>query len=356
MINNKKSSSHLRHILQTPDYRHIMKYKKHITKTLTGLFASITIAELIIFVIHYGDIKSYIRHEIRPLLEKAMKKDISKKIEKEYFYFSEHENDPRKQKMGKYEEKTYRSQDTTFTYQSKIVDWETDLFRGNQCYLQVTNRLHPQEVKVIFDSLATEKNIIAKSAIGIISTFYKEQNEWAGDTTSMSIDYRTSIDKLGDFENISYRVYFDYSFSTIWKLMPKMALYILLLLQVLCCLTLIGWLIKRAKERRKEIIKFKNGNYKIDSIILNPNTMRLKNEEKELLLPAQQNQLLLLFLQSEDHKVSKKMIMDTFWAKSYSDPKSKMTTAIDRLRTSLKSIGSERIIYTEKSSDYYELV
>ena len=94
-----------------------------------------------------------------------------------------------KKNLGKYEKKIYRSQDTTFTYQSKIVDWETDLFRGNQCYLQVTNKLHPQEVKAIFDSLATRKKIIAtKSAIGIISTFYKEQNEWAGDTTSMSID------------------------------------------------------------------------------------------------------------------------------------------------------------------------
>ena len=332
-----------------------MKHKKYITKALIGQFTSITIAKLIIFVIHYGDIKSYIRHEIRPLLEEAMRKDISKKMEKEYFYFSEHENDPRKQKMGKYEEKTYRSQDTTFTYQSKIVDWETDLFRGNQCYLQVTNRLHPQEVKVIFDSLAAEKNIIAKSAIGIISKFYKEQNEWAGDTTSMSIDYRTSIDKLGDFENISYHVYFDYSFSTIWRLMPKMALYILLLLQALCSITLIGWLIKRAKEHRKEIIKLKNGNYKIDSSILNPNTMRLKNEEKELLLPAQQNQLLLLFLQSEDHKVSKKAIMDTFWPK-YSNPRNNMTTAIDRLRTILTDIRSQRIIYSEKNSDYYELV
>lgn len=333
-----------------------MRYKKHITKALIGLFASITIAELIIFVIHYGDVKSYIHHEIRPLLEEAMRKDISRKLGKEYFHFPEHENDPRKKSIGKYEKKTYRSQDTTFTYQSKIVDWETDLLRSSHCYLQVTNKLHPQEVKAIFDSLTTGKNIIAtKSAIGIISTFYKEQNEWAGDTTSMSVDYRTSIDKLGGFENISYRIYFDYSFNTIWKLMPKMALYILLLLQVLCGITLIGWLIKRVKEQRKEIIKLKNGNYKIDSIILNPNTMKLKNEEKELLLPAQQNQLLLLFLQSEDHKVSKKIIMDTFWAK-YSNPRNNMTTAIDRLRTILTDIGSQRTIYSEKNSDHYELV
>ena len=357
MINNKKSSSHLRHIFKTPDYRPIMKYKKHITKALAGLFLSITIAELIIFWVHYEEAKYYIHHEIRPLLEEAMRKDINEKMKKEYFYYPKYENDPKKKNLGKYEKKTYRSQDTTFTYQSKVVDWETDLFRGSQCYLQVTNKLHPQEVKTIFDSLATRKKIIAtKSAIGIISTFYKEQNEWAGDTTSMSIDYRTSIDKLGGFENISYLVYLDYSFGTIWKLMPKIALYILLLLQVLCGITLIGWLIKRAKERRKEIVKLKNGNYKIDSIIFNPNTMKLTNEEKELVLPAQQNQLLLLFLQSEDHKVSKDTIMDTFWAKNYSDSRTKMTTAIDRLRTSLKGIESERIIYTQKGSDYYELI
>ena len=347
----------MRHISQYIDYKHIMKYKRHITKTLIGLLTSITIAELIIFIINYRDAKLYIHHEIRPLLEEAMRKDISRKLEKEYIYFSEYENDPRKKNIGKYEKRTYKSQDTTFTYQSKIVDWETDLFRGNQCYLQVTNKLHPQEVKVIFDSLAIRKKIIAtKSAIGIISTFYKEQNEWAGDTTNMSIDYRTSIDKLGDFENISYLVYLDYSFGTIWKLMPKIALFLLLLLQVLCGITLIGWSIKRAKERRKEIVKLKNGNYKIDSIIFNPNTMKLTNEEKELVLPAQQNQLLLLFLQSEDHKVSKDTIMDTFWAKNYSDSRTKMTTAIDRLRTSLKGIGSERIIHTQKGSDHYELV
>ena len=48
---------------------------------------------------------------------------------------------------------------------------------------------------------------------------------------------------------------------------------------MLCGITLIGWLIKRAKERRKEIVKLKNGNYKIDSIIFNPDTMKLTNEE-----------------------------------------------------------------------------
>ena len=98
MINNKKTSSHLRHIFKTPDYRPIMKYKKHITKALAGLFLSITIAELIIFWIHYEEAKYYIHHEIRPLLEEAMRKDISRKLEKEYIYFSEYEKRSKKEK------------------------------------------------------------------------------------------------------------------------------------------------------------------------------------------------------------------------------------------------------------------
>lgn len=130
-----------------------MKYKKHITKALAGLFLSITIAELIIFWVHYEEAKYYIHHEIRPLLEEAMRKDISEKMKKEYFYFPQHENDPKKKNLGKYEKRTYISQDTTFTYQSKIVDWETALLRSSHCYLQVTNKLHPQDVKVIFLSL-----------------------------------------------------------------------------------------------------------------------------------------------------------------------------------------------------------
>lgn len=103
MINNKKTSSHLRHIFKTPDYRPIMKYKKHITKALAGLFLSITIAELIIFWVHYERAKDYIHHEIRPLLEEAMRKDINEKMKKEYFYYSEYENDPKKNNLGKYE-------------------------------------------------------------------------------------------------------------------------------------------------------------------------------------------------------------------------------------------------------------
>ena len=78
-----------------------MKYKKHITKALAGLFLSITIAELIIFWVHYEEAKYYIHHEIRPLLEEAMRKDINEKMKKEYFYYPKYENDPKKKNLGK---------------------------------------------------------------------------------------------------------------------------------------------------------------------------------------------------------------------------------------------------------------
>jgi len=332
-----------------------MKHSKYITKILIGLFTSITVIELIAYQTYYEETKLQMRNDILPILEKAMGQDLDNKIRKEYTYTSEYENDPQKQNIGKYEKRTFRAQDTIFTYQSKIVDNRTNFTRECQTYLQITNKLHPQDVKVIFDSLGIQKNIITKSAIGIISTFYKTQNEWAGDTTHMSIDYRRSIKKLGAFENISYYAYVEESFSTIWRLMPKLALYILLLLQVLCGMALILWLQKRKKERRKEIIKTKDGYYKMDNIIINPTTMKLNREDMEVSLTQQQIQLLLMFLQNKNHRVTKEDILNKFWPNSYQS-KSSMTTAIGRLKKNLVDIGSERTIHTEKNLDYYELV
>lgn len=332
-----------------------MRNTKYTTKILFGLFISITVIELIVFQNYYNDTKLRIRNDISPILEKAMGEDLERKIQNEYIYVPEHENDPQKKNIGKYEKKTFRSQDTTFTYKSKIVDTRTSLTRECQTSLQIMNKLHPQDVKVIFDSLAIQKNIIAKSAIGIISTFYKEQNEWAGDTTQMSVDYRTSINKLGAFENISYHAYVEESFSTVWRLMPKLALCILLYLQIFTGIILIAWLQKRKKEKRKEIIRTKEGNYKMDNIIINPTTMKMNKEDVEISLTQQQNQLLLMFLQSENQQVSKEDILNKFWPNSYQS-KSSMTTAIGRLKKNLADIGSERTIHTEKNLDYYELI
>ncbi|WP_321481201.1 helix-turn-helix domain-containing protein [uncultured Bacteroides sp.] len=333
-----------------------MSIKKHnISNLLLVIFISITVIQLTVFQTYYEETKWQICNEIPSILEIAMKTNISKKIKKEFTYTPEHKNDPHDKNLGTYKEEIFRSQDTTFTYRSKIVTWEEKIDRGKQTYLQITNKLHPQDVKVIFDSLAIQKNIIAKSAIGIISTFYKEQNEWAGDTTQMSVDYRTSINKLGAFENISYHAYVEESFSTVWRLMPKLALCILLYLQIFTGIILIAWLQKRKKEKRKEIIRTKEGNYKMDNIIINPTTMKMNKEDVEISLTQQQNQLLLMFLQSENQQVSKEDILNKFWPNSYQS-KSSMTTAIGRLKKNLADIGSERTIHTEKNLDYYELI
>ncbi len=332
-----------------------MNIKKHVSKILLGVFISITTVELVVLQTYYKETKWQICNEIPSMLEIAMKTNISKKIKREFTYTPEHKNDPHKKDLGTYKEEIFRSQDTTFTYRSKIVTWEEKIDRGKQTYLQITNKLHPQDIKAIFDSLAIQKNIITKSAIGIISTFYKEQNEWAGDTTQMSVDYRTSINKLGVLENISYHAYVEESFSTVWRLMPKLALCILLSLQVLTGIILITWLQKRKKEKQKEIIQKKDGNYKMDNIIINPSTMKMNREDVEISLTQQQNQLLLMFLQSENHQVSKEDILNKFWPNSYQS-KSSMTTAIGRLKKNLADIGSERTIHTEKNLDYYELI
>jgi len=308
---------------------------------------------VLLFKIH--EAKQRLVHNTPLLLEEAVRINISHKSKKTY-YATNYKYDPQSRKVGEYETRTARYPDTIFTYKRQIADPLTSAFNGLQTALLDLKQLRSNDIYIIYDSLLQEKNFRIKSIVGITASHYTKLNDWSCDTTSIPINLRTAFTNQGDYEDINYYAYMNYSFLSLWELMSKNILYILLICIILLT-SLLTWLIhKTKKEVSSGITLLKNGNYRIKSILFNINEKVLISNDKKINLPTQLYELFLMFLKISDNKVSKKDIKLKFWPKNI-DSTSNMTSAINRLNKILKDSNCGYTISTDpKNDEYYILI
>lgn len=293
-------------------------------------------------------------NEIRTYLEEAIKLNAEYKS-KDSYYSAEYKYDPQKKKIGDYETRIATYADTTFTYRSRISDPATNLFNNFQTLYLDIGKLQASDIHHIYDSLLKEKNIYLESIIGITASYYTQLNDWSNDTTSIDINLRTEITDLGNYEDIDYYAYMHYSFYTIWRLMPKTIIFILFLCCLLSGLLLLWCVVQRNKIMKNGIILRKDGNYQIKDTIFYVNEKKLITNEIEIKLTTQLNDLFMLFLQAENHRVSKAEIKKTFWEKAV-NATSNMTSTVNRLNTELKDAHcAYRVIKDPQSEKYYRL-
>lgn len=312
------------------------RYKKHISKALFCLLTLNIVVFISVLLRQTDETKAYISDKTATCLEHSVKKYSELKTEG-VFYYARYEYSPDKPKTGEYETRTVKYADTTFTYQSKIVDPEVDKVRAAQTLLLDIGQLHADSIQIILDSLLQANDIYAQSIIGITASFYTKKNEWTGDTTALSIHHRVALTNQGNYEDINYYAYLHYSPLTIWTLMPKPLIIILFLCCITTGTTLLWWSRKRRKEIAEGIVFLKNGNYRIRNCIYDVGERRLMLEDREMKLPPQLHNLLLMFLNANDHQVNKKEIKQQFWSQSI-DATSNMTSTINRLNKVLKEI------------------
>lgn len=120
--------------------------------------------------------------------------------------------------FGSSETRTFCNADTTFTYQHKITDINTELNQRNQHFLLLTNQLHSSDIEYLLDSLLRNNNIKAQIAIGITSTGYPQKTLlWSKDTLHMNVHGRAYYILEADIAQIHYTGCLEYSFITLWK-------------------------------------------------------------------------------------------------------------------------------------------
>lgn len=326
------------------------KHKKYISQIFVFAF---TLLGCIIFftgVYRYKKTENYINQQITPLLEESIASNIELKM-KNVFVQSTYIYDP-KSVNKKYGEIKIVTKDTIIKKNVKLIDERVSFQNSGQSYLLVAGRMHTDTLGRLFDKAIHDKGIMAKTAVSIVS--HDTIKELSKDTSNFSVTYKTPGIIQGDLKEITYHGYVDYSPASVIAIMPKDLLYVLSFFELILVACFINYLIHKRRFRYNEITKLKNGNYQMGNVLVNKEQKRLCTPFKDVKYTPQQYELLSLFLENKEYRVSKEIIQEKFWPKSITANTS-MTTSINRLRNILADIGANVSIVTEKGERDYHL-
>lgn len=310
--------------------------------------------------------------------------------------------------LGTYETRTFQSADTTFSYQHKIVDIETEISNYNQFFLLLTNDLSSKNIQLLLDSTLKSQKIYARTAIGINSTGYPvKQLPWSNDTLALSPNGCALYTMTDDFTQIHYTAYLKYTPATIWTSMNKLSILLWGL-----ALFIIGCLLITEKKKKKNKISEKVEIVELPSTEEQEKTIPTEEEEKpcpeeveevpstvetekdscaeevEEILPIEETEetppieevekvlsikdeyivfgkkrsklapqplnILQMLLNDEQHRVEKKELKKLWTEKG--NPTSSMTSAVNRINNALKEVDyPEKIATASDNRDLYVL-
>ncbi len=254
--------------------------------------------------------------------------------------------------IGSYEEKTIRLPDTTFVFKRKVVDPETDMFRGRQLELLMTDNLKSEDIRLVYDSLLHKRNIYVPHVIGVTASFYKKVNDWTRDTTSIAVNYKVSLTQQGPFEDINYYAHIEVSFLCICQQMPKQFILFLLISTFISGLF---WLY--VSQRSSPLDYYESITIKYfpgKDMVLDGQLLSIGNDSVKLSL--QNTKLMRMFFHTKRFRLHKEMIKNEFWPHN-PKPTTNMTSAIDRLKQQLCDLDKGLTVITDPNSDeFYILV
>ncbi|NDV58503.1 helix-turn-helix domain-containing protein [Bacteroides sp. 519] len=311
-------------------------YKKH--TVLATILCTILFSYC--FVHSYIECKKEVQQVLPLLLKETLKTYIHKEKDSTYFFVNKHEHIPNQ--IGKYKDKTVQFSDTTFTFRIKIVDLETEIHRNIETLLLATETLSANTINQIFDSICHTHNIYANSAIGVTANFYKKVNQLSRDTTNIVITHKTAIYKQGEFEDINYYAYMEFTPYTYWRLAPQIVRYttfgIILILLVL-------FFINIQKRKEKQIAKN-------DASPADDNNKIVIDIQG---LTKQQQIIMKMFLEAPDYRVHKDRLKEALWP-NHENAITNMTTAIKRLKDTLINENYDYTITTCNRNDSFYIL
>ncbi|MEG0888872.1 MAG: hypothetical protein RSH25_10415 [Bacteroides sp.] len=260
--------------------------------------------------------------------------------------------------IGKTEIRTFKSADTTFTYQYKIVDAPTALLQMQQCGLLLADSLKSEHIQQLFDSLLLSRNLKTKSIIRIVASGYlKKCALQTDDTASMAIHGRANYIMDNGLEKIEYIAYVHYPFATLWNSISKKEFYYGILLACVICFALLTYKIHQRIAARRllaatPIMKISNNYQETEYPVIEDEYVRYNS--RCVRFTRQPLQIIQLFLKAEQYRIKKNEIKE-LWPKSVNQL-SNMTTAINRVNKLLAEIDCPYSIITDATDkEYYVL-
>lgn len=288
-------------------------------------------------------------------------------------------------KIGTYETRTFYSKDTLFTYQHQVQDIDTEIFFARQLGLLMMDSLQSTDIQNLIINSLSKNKIKGYINVGIITSKHLQREIWSQPQSSIPCNAEKIIYHLEDeIVSVDYIMYIDYSFSTLWKRMPKTNIYINLVVEVILIYTITLFVLyyrKQQKNRSVSTVDITSDPNIITDPISVDNTVEtekrtnstIKEElsfkdqfvfEKDFVLfndrpikmPNQQQKILIFFLNRPNYRVNKHELKEEFWPKN-SDPTNNMTSAINKLKKILEEINSKYTIITDKTNEeYYVLI
>jgi len=330
-------------------------YKKRTFQLFAAFIITIFITFMLVSIGYHGA-KNIVDQKNDSIFEKSVRLFILEKMKGDYSC-GFMENDPKK--MGTYETKTCRDKDTTFTFRSKIVDYETDLYRVSlDCYLEMDS-IHATDLKKAFDNKCRENGIFhTRSAVKIHADSIKHYNDSTGIIHSTDYDYKIVLPKQGIFEEITLTAYLACSPLTYWGLMPHTGIYIWGSTSLLIALLLLLYILRLRYEKRIGTEILKNGDFRIFHTIINHEERTYINTHTHVTgkVPPQMMQVLVLFLTSEKNEVTTERLVAELWPKRTPDEAiTNRTTTIRRVNELLTEMGCKQMIIGDEKRGVYRL-
>lgn len=281
--------------------------------------------------------------------------------------------------IGSYENRTFHSADTTFSYRHKIENIENELNQSNQHFLLLTNQLHSSDIECLLDSLLRNNNIKAQIAIGITSTGYPQKTlPWSKDTLHMNIHGRAHYILEADIAQIHYTACLKYSFITLWKEIEDkstLLLWGIIIFMAGGSLAIVYFFFLRKKDKSKgipenetittspkpviiiqeeivtEVVEIVEEIEKIKEAKKSPLPFEIEKgyilfKDKTKKLAPQSEQILQMFLNAENYQVKKQDLKELWPGKNFNST-SNMTSAVNRINDIFEEIGCKSEIITD---------
>ena len=288
-------------------------------------------------------------------------------------------------KIGTYETRTFCSRDTLFTYQHKIQDVDSEILFARQLGLLMMDSLQSSDIQALIIKDLNKNDIKGYINTGIIVSKHLQREIWSQPSNSIPRNAEMITYRLeNEIVSVDYIMYIDYSFSTLWKRMPKTNIYINLVVEVILIYTITLFVLyyrKQQKNRSVSTVDITSDPNIITDPISVDNTVETEKQtnstikeelsfkdqfvfEKDFVLfndrpikmPNQQQKILIFFLNRPNYRVNKHELKEEFWPKN-SDPTNNMTSAINKLKKILEEINSKYTIITDKTNEeYYVLI
>ena len=261
---------------------------------------------------------------------------------------------------------------------------DSEILFARQLGLLMMDSLQSSDIQALIIKDLNKNDIKGYINTGIIVSKHLQREIWSQPSNSIPRNAEMITYRLeNEIVSVDYIMYIDYSFSTLWKRMPKTNIYINLVVEVILIYTITLFVLyyrKQQKNRSVSTVDITSDPNIITDPISVDNTVEtekrtnstIKEElsfkdqfvfEKDFVLfndrpikmPNQQQKILIFFLNRPNYRVNKHELKEEFWPKN-SDPTNNMTSAINKLKKILEEINSKYTIITDKTNEEYYVV